>query len=138
MLLDGVAEHLLCPPANVMRLAFHPEGLAPRIVNGATLKRHMMERLQREIDITGDPVLEELRDEVERYPAIDRLGAERHSPHEVVVPFQIEVDAGLLSFITTTTVFGTAVDVTLNELAIESFFPADDRTARIIRQLSET
>lgn len=137
LLLAGVADHLLRPPVNVMRLCFHLEGIAPRIVNGPTLRSHLVVRLHHEIGISGDPVLRELLTEIVGYPLADEaLGTDRAVP-EVAVPFVLQSDAGVLSFISTTTVFGTATDVTLNELAIESFFPANAETRDVLRRLEE-
>ena len=135
LLLAGVADHLLRPPVNVMRLCFHPEGIAPRIVNGATLRSHLVVRLHHEIAISGDPVLRDLLAEICGYPLADEASAAGQATPGVAVPFVIRTDAGVLSFISTTTVFGSAVDVTLNELAIESFFPADAETRDALRRL---
>jgi transcriptional regulator with XRE-family HTH domain len=132
-LLAGVAPHLLEPPVNVLRLVFHPEGAADRIVNRATLLPHLIERLDHEITVTGDARLEALRQELVAYPAMQDLP--RPERPEIVVPFQLQTDVGVLSFISTTTVFGTAADVTVEELAIESFFPADTATAEAMRSL---
>ncbi len=134
-LLVGVAPDLLEPPVNVLRLSLHPTGLAPRIANLAEWREHVLTRLQHQIEITADPVLAALHDELRDYPlpegVDDHSGAPRHTA--LVVPLRIETEHGLLSFISTTTIFGTAVDVTLDELAIESFFPADTATAEALR-----
>lgn len=134
LLLEGVADHLLQPPVNVMRLCFHPEGMASRIVNGSTLRAHLAARLHHEFGLTGDPVLRDLLAEISSYPLADGPMTQIVEP-EVAVPIVIRTDAGVLSFISTTTVFGTAVDVTVNELAIESFFPADAETRDILRRV---
>ncbi len=135
LLLAGVADHLLQPPVNVMRLCFHPEGIAPRIVNGATLRSHLVVRLHHEIGISGDPALQELLTEISGYPLADDASLSQRVTPEVAVPFVLRTDAGVMSFISTTTVFGTATDVTLNELAIESFFPSDAETREILQRL---
>lgn len=135
LLLAGVAGHLLQPPVNVMRLCFHPEGIAPRIVNGATLRTHLVVRLHHEIAVSGDRVLQELLNEISEYPLADEAVSPPRSGPDVAVPFVLRSDAGVLRFISTTTVFGTATDVTLNELAIESFFPADAETRDTLRRL---
>ena len=132
LLLAGVADHLLQPPVNVMRLCFHPEGIAPRIVNGATLRSHLVARLHHEIGVSGDPVLQALLAEIIGYPLADEASASPRAVPEVAVPFVLRTDAGELSFISATTV-GTATDVTLNELAIESFFPANGETRDALR-----
>jgi transcriptional regulator with XRE-family HTH domain len=133
LFLEGVSPELLEPPVNVLRLVFHPEGFASRIVNRETLLPMLIERLGHEIEVTGDSRLEALRDELLAYPQTRALGTHRPGRPEIVVPFQVQTDAGVLSFISTTTVFGTAVDVTVDELAIESFFPADPETAEAMR-----
>lgn len=135
LLLVGVADHLLQPPVNVMRLCFHPDGLAPGIVNGSTLRSHLAARLHHEIAISGDPVLQNLLTEISGYPLDDDESTTQATVPPVAVPFVLRTAAGLLSFISTTTVFGTAIDVTLNELAIESFFPANAETGEILRRL---
>ncbi|PWC81323.1 XRE family transcriptional regulator [Azospirillum sp. TSH100] len=140
-LLEGVSAALLAGPVNVLRLSLHPDGLAGRIGNWAQWREHVLTRLTRQIEASADPVLVALRSELQGYPAppaaADDGGAEGHHP-DVVVPLRLHTSFGLLSLFSTTTVFGTAVDVTLSELAIEAFFPADAETAaRLSRMLSE-
>jgi transcriptional regulator with XRE-family HTH domain len=120
LLTQGVAAHLLQPPANVLRIALHPEGMAPRITNLGEWRAHLLRDLAAARDQTGDPALAQLYDELETYP-----GPRAHAAHDVFVP--LEIDG--LRFLSTRTTFGSAVDVTVSELAIESFFPADDATA---------
>lgn len=137
ILYEGVAAELLVPPANGLRLSLHPKGLAPSIANLAEWQSHLLHRLRAQIELTADPVLAELQREVSAYttaPAPDRA----HSPQHdwVVVPLRIRTRMGVLSFISTTMVFGTPVDITLSELAIETFFPADHETTAIVRALS--
>jgi transcriptional regulator with XRE-family HTH domain len=138
-LLANIEEKaLLEPPVNVMRLALHPKGLAPRIANLGEWRAHLLDRLRRQIAVTGDDVLARLLKEISAYPVSDKLVA-MHSPPPadhggVFVPLKLVTDQGLLSFLSTTTVFGTPRDITLSEIAIEAFFPADAETARIIRQ----
>jgi transcriptional regulator with XRE-family HTH domain len=134
----GIAAALLQPPINAMRLSLHPEGLAPRIANLAEWRAHLLARLRRQVDLTGDPVLMELLAEISRYP-----GGVSKSPlptgameHAVVVPLQIRTLCSVLSFFSTTTIFGTPVDVTLSELALECFYPADKATAEAVRSLT--
>ena len=132
-MLPGVAPALLQPPVNVLRLSLHPEGLAPRIANLPEWRAHLFARLRHQIDLTADPVLVDLLEELRGYPA----GASRpHEPTygEVAVPFQLLTEAGRLDFLSTTMIFGTPVDVTLSELALEFFFPANARTAEILRR----
>jgi transcriptional regulator with XRE-family HTH domain len=136
-LLAGVEPSLLRPPVNALRLSLHPAGLAPRIANLAEWRSHLLARLRRQIEVTADPVLEELLNELRSYPApgddVENAGAGEYAG--VAVPFRLVTGQGALSFISTTTIFGTPVDVTLSELALESFFPADAATARALRGL---
>jgi len=133
----GVAPTLREPPVNVLRLSLHPDGLAPNIVNLAEWRAHLLARLKHQIEITADPALIELLREVSRYPAPDAEPAHvAAAGTAVLIPLTIRIEAGTLSFLSTTTVFGTPLDVTLSELAIESFFPADAATAQIVRTLA--
>jgi hypothetical protein len=136
-LLVGVAPSLLAPPVNVLRLSLHPDGLAPRIVNFAQWRGHLLERLTQQIAASADATLSSLRSELEALPAPRRESSRTPSVASdgagVFVPLQLATDAGVLSFLSTTTVFGTPVDVTLSELALECFFPADEATAAALR-----
>lgn len=138
LLMAGASPELLKPPVNVLRLSLHPKGLAPRIANLAQWRDHLLERLAQQIAATGDPVLSALRSELAAYP-LDHPGREAPAAGGelagVVVPFQLMTPQGVLSFISTTTIFGTPVDVTLQELAVESFFPADAPTAEALSAL---
>src|SRR5262245_1385467 len=132
-LLGGVDATLLQPPVNVLRLSLHPEGLAPRIANLPEWRGHLLARLRQQIDVSGDPVLLKLMDELRAYPA----PASRTRPPEidhaaVLIPFRLVTEHGMLSFFSTTTVFGTPIDITVSELALESFFPADAATAQLL------
>jgi hypothetical protein len=123
---------------NVLRLSLHPRGLASKIVNLVQWRNHLFERLRQQIAATADPVLAELLAELQAYP-LPEGADETHLAGEqlgVVMPFQFRTDHGVLSFISTVTIFGTPVDVTLQELAMETFFPADDFTAQALRALS--
>lgn len=133
-LLEGVSPALLKPPVNVLRLSLHPEGLAPRIVNLSAWRAHLFARLRRQIDVSGDRELVVLHDELMQLPAPAANAREvRIDAGSVAVPFQLAMNGGVLSFISTTTVFGTPIDITLSELALETFFPADATTAQILR-----
>ena len=137
-LLAGAAPPLLQPPVNVLRLSFHPDGIAPRIVNYAQWRTHILERLQHQAEVSADPALDELLTELRGYPPPPGRGRYRdHAVAEdgsgVFVSLQLETERGVLSFISTTTVFGTPVDVTLAEIALECFFPADAGTAERLR-----
>ncbi len=137
-LLAGIDPSLLQPPVNVLRLSLHPGGLAPRIANHAQWRAHLFERLRHQIEVTADPVLVNLLNELSGYPApaTAQRATETQDFAGVVVPFQLATGNGTLSFISTTTVFGTPVDITLSELALETFFPADAATAEVLRQLA--
>jgi len=138
-LLAGVDPKLLQPPVNVLRLGLHPEGLAPRIGNYAQWREHTLTRLRQQIAATADPILIETLAELESYPRVTSAREEAQSDAVdyggVVVPFILRTENGLLSFFSTTTVFGTPLDITLAELAIESFFPADQKTAETLSRL---
>ena len=139
LLMDGASPALLEPPVNVLRLSLHPEGVAPRIANLAQWRAHLLERLQQQIAATGDATLAALHDELAAYPAPQvshDTPANNSELAGVAVPFQYVTPHGVLSFISTTTIFGTPVDVTLQELAVESFFPADAQTATALTALS--
>ncbi|MEU0559631.1 helix-turn-helix transcriptional regulator [Dactylosporangium sp. NPDC049742] len=125
-LVAGVAPALLEPPVNVLRLSLHPDGLAPRIVNLGEWRAHLLGRLDRQARTTGDPALSDLLAELSAYPGGDGPAP---APHDVVVPLRIRQDGVELRFFSITAVFGSPLDVTVAELAIESFFPADAATA---------
>jgi transcriptional regulator with XRE-family HTH domain len=141
-LLAGIADiSLLSPPVNVLRLSLHPQGLAPKIVNLAEWRAHLLDRLRHQIAITGDRVLIELMQELNDYPApappASRQRALERDYAGVVVALDLMTQNGPLSFLSTTTVFGTPVDITLSELALECFFPANAETATALQKLAE-
>ena len=141
LLLAGVDPRLLQPPVNVLRLGLHPDGLGPRVENYTQWRTHVLMRLRQQIAATADPILIELLAELEAYPLISKSGGDAKSTDEVdyggvVVPFRLRTDFGVLSFFSTTTVFGTPLDVTLAELAIESFFPADPQTTETLNRIA--
>lgn len=131
-LYEGVAPELMAPPVNAMRLSLHPKGVAPRIENLAEWRAHLVARLRKQVQTTGDAVLKDLLEELLSYPEEKPFKAE-NLEQAVLVPLKIRCSLGLLSFMSTTTVFGTPVDVTLSELAIEMFFPANAATAEAVR-----
>ncbi|MDQ8732863.1 helix-turn-helix transcriptional regulator [Bradyrhizobium sp. LHD-71] len=135
-LLGGAAPKLLQGKINVMRLALHPDGIAPRTVNLHEWRAHLLERLHRQCETTADAELIALHDELKAYPVPPRPGPPPKVPDSVVVPFQLRFGHDVLSFISTTMVFGTPVDVTLSELALEAFYPADDKTAQRLREIA--
>jgi transcriptional regulator with XRE-family HTH domain len=140
-LLGAASEALLAPPVNALRLSLHPDGIASSIVNWHAWRAHVLVRLQRQIDVSGDETLVALRDELAGYPTPP--GAESPEAdsnatlNQIAVPLRLRTPLGVLSFFSTTTVFGTPVDVTLSELAIEAFFPADPQTAAALRAYAE-
>src|SRR5258707_1903249 len=138
-LYEGVSSALLQPPVNALRLGLHPEGLAQKIANLAEWRAHLLARLKRQVDLTGDSVLMDLLREVSKYPGgVSKIpsppGAVQHA---VVVPLQIRIAAGLLSFFSTTTIFGSPVDVTLSQPALECFYSAREATPAKVRSLSD-
>jgi transcriptional regulator with XRE-family HTH domain len=133
-LLAGVPVRLLGQPINILRLAFHPEALAARTVNLAEWCGHLLERVHRQCEATADPELIKLYSELKAYPIPARtmpLPAD-----SVAIPFKLRHDGHVLSFVSTTMVFGTPVDITLSELALETFFPADEITAERLRAIA--
>ena len=135
-LIAEAAPELLQPPVNVLRLSLHPLGLAPRIANLKQWRTHLLDRLRRQIEVSGDAVLEKLFAELRAYPTPTNVRAMMPMSSadygDVLIPFQLATAAGVLSFFSTTTIFGTPLDVTLSELALESFFPADAATAAVL------
>ena len=134
-LLEGVPQRLLGQPFNILRLAFHPEGLAPCTVNLPEWAAHLLERLHRQCEATADPELIKLYQDLKSYPIPARSGP-LPPDNNVALPFKLRLNGEVLSFISTTMVFGTPVDITLQELALETFFPADDLTAERLRQMA--
>jgi transcriptional regulator with XRE-family HTH domain len=136
-LYEGCCAELLRPPVNAMRLILHPAGLGPRIVNFAEWRAHSLSLLRQQIDARPDPVLQGLIAEIAAYPlpaqgdAPDRFDA----AERLATPLRIGTRFGAVSFLNTLTVFGTANDVTLSELALEMLFPADDATAAIVQRM---
>jgi hypothetical protein len=137
-LLAGVDPALLQPPVNVLRLSLHPNGVAPRLANLGQWRHHLFERLRQQIQATGDRTLQALEEELRGYPLLEG-GDDARLEGEVLgiaVPLRLRTPAGVLNLISTTTIFGTPVDVTLQELALETFFPADPASAALLRDLA--
>ena len=140
-MVEGTAPELMEPPINVLRVSLHPDGMAPRIVNLAQWRRHVLFRLRRQADRSGDPFLHELYEELSGYPGgrgaggADGVGGVAEAA-DVVLPMRLRLSGQELSFLSTTTVFGSPLDVTVAELAIESFYPADAATAAAMRALA--
>ncbi len=134
-LLAGVHASLLQPPSNVLRVSLDPLGLAPSIVNLTQWREHLFERLGHQIAATADHTLISLLEELRRLP-VPKNESEEHIQGEhmgVAVPLKLRTAAGILSFISTTTVFGSPADVTLQELALETFFPLDEFTRQALQ-----
>lgn len=132
-LTTGVADHLLAPPINVARLSLHPDGLAPRVANLPEYATHLLARVRRAAMITGDPVLEELLAELNA--SVPHLAYEPTTgvDSSVVLPMRLHLGGDELSFFSTIATFGTAIDITVSELSIETFYPADDHTAAVLQ-----
>lgn len=137
LLTEGVAAELLEPPVNALRATLHPRGMAPRIVNLDEWSAHLLHRLEREIAATGDPELAVLRDELLTYPTVSAEPPlpESAAAAEIVLPLQLRHGDDRLSFFSTLTTFGTPADVSLAELSLEAFYPADTATATYLATL---
>lgn len=132
LLMSLIDTSLLAPPVNVLRACFHPNGLAKKIVNYFEWRQHLLGNLERQVDITGDRMLSALVQELNEYPPPKNAVRPREKTdmgQNIAFPLRLKTDFGELSFMSTVTVFGTPIEITLEELAIESFFPADKQTA---------
>lgn len=139
VLLQGANPEFLAEPINVVKFSLHPDGLASSIVNFSQWRTHILERLDRQFELTSDPYLKSLMAEVRDYPIPERqpdASDREHDPLGVLLPLRLRSPSGILSFISTVTIFGTPHDITLQELAIETFFPADDFTAAELARLA--
>jgi transcriptional regulator with XRE-family HTH domain len=131
---EGVDPGLLTPPLNVLRFGLHPGGLARRIINLGEWRAHLLMRLRRQAALTGDPGLAALHEELRGYPCGQpEPDVELPGPGDVLVPLHLRHDDQDLAFFGITAVFGTPLDITIAEIAIESFFPADQPTAAFLR-----
>ena len=136
-LTQGVDPELLEPPVNALRMALHPNGLAPRIINLADWSGYLLRRLDHQVLVTGDASLAALAEEVRSYAGVtEHSGLGSGGEERVVVPLQLRGDGVDLSFLNMVATFGTAVDVTAEELVIESFYPADEVTAEVLATAS--
>ncbi|MGW5226156.1 helix-turn-helix domain-containing protein [Nocardia niigatensis] len=133
LFLDGIDPALLQPPVNALRLTLHPDGISTRIINLAEWRGHLFERLQRQIEVTGSPELTALLQELRAYPGGEESPG-LPEPDQAVVPLRVRLDGHELAFLSVTTVFGTPMNVTVAELAIEAFLPADATTAAYLRE----
>ncbi|MER7640583.1 helix-turn-helix transcriptional regulator [Streptomyces sp. NPDC126522] len=138
MLLDGVPESLLQPPLNAMRLTLHPEGMAPRIRNLGEWRGHLLTQMERQIALHRSEPLRALYEEVAAYPVPEAV-VDGEQPADSVpyfaLPMRIEHDGRVLSFVSSISTFNTPMDVTVSELAIETFLPADPATAKYLHAL---
>jgi transcriptional regulator with XRE-family HTH domain len=135
VLLEDVAPELLIPPVNALRLALHPSGLAPRIVNLAEWSAYLLRRLDHQILAGADTGLAKLADEARSYPGVAEPGQETASPVDrVFVPLRIMNGCRELRFLNMIATFGTALDVTAAELVIEAFYPADPATSQALEE----
>lgn len=134
-LVEGVGPDLLAPPVNVLRATLHPDGLAPRIVNFEQWSSHLLTRLARQVALTGDEELAHLLEELRGYPGVPKRAVfpELEGAEKVFVPLRLSHGETELAFFSTVVTFGTALDVTLDELVVEAFFPADDKTMELLR-----
>jgi transcriptional regulator with XRE-family HTH domain len=137
LLLEGVAPDLLVPPANVLRIALHPHGLASRTLNLPEWSANLMQRLHREVQMTADPRLKSLHEELAGYPGVELTSPQSHlQGSDIVLALRLRDGDGELAFFSTISTFGTAIDITLEELSIEAFYPANAHTAnRLLRQI---
>jgi len=127
----GVLE----PPVNVLCASLHPEGLAPYIVNFGEYAQHLLHRLDRQAASSGDPEFARLAEELRSYPNVPGRPLPPDDPaSRLFVPLVLDIEGRRLSFFSTIATFGTALDITIAELAIESFFPADNPTVESLRR----
>lgn len=134
LLLEGVDPALLAPPVNVLRVTLHPDGMAPHIVNLGEWRAHLLGTLRRQVAATADPELTALLGELRGYPCDQEVPeVEVPGPGDIFVPLRLRHRGTELAFFSAVATFGTPLDVTMAELVIESFFPADERTAARLR-----
>jgi transcriptional regulator with XRE-family HTH domain len=134
VLLEGVPEELLAPPLNALRVTLHPEGMAPRILNFREWSDHLLTRLHRQALLSQNPALAELERELVSYPGVEPASGATEPAEMLFVPLRLRLPSGAeLSLFSTLATFGTALDITLEELSIESFFPADRVTENYLR-----
>jgi transcriptional regulator with XRE-family HTH domain len=139
-LVTGLPDHVIGPPLNIYRTCLHPDGLARRTTNFTDWATYLLGQLRRSVALTGDPLLEALEAEVLAYPNVAQItpmvaGTGWDDP-PILVPFDLATPLGEVSMFTTITVFGTPLDVTIDDLALELFYPADDESAHKLRDLA--
>lgn len=129
-LLEGVAPELTEPPANALRVALHPDGMAPHTINLGEWSAHLLHRLRREAALTADPELKRLHDELAGYPGVClEPPRDEGSAGDILVPLRLRSGDRELAFFSTISTFGSPIDITLDELMIEAFYPANAATA---------
>jgi|SRR5919109_2286403 transcriptional regulator with XRE-family HTH domain len=134
MFLERVSEELTAPPANALRITLHPDGMAPRILNFAEWSAHLLTRLHRQALLSQDPALAELERELLSYPGVEPHSAAAEPAEMLFVPLRLQIpDGPALSLFSTLATFGTALDITLEELSIESFFPGNEETEAYLK-----
>ena len=134
MLLEGVSEELLAPPLNALRITLHPDGLASRIANFQEWSEHLLTRLHRQALLSQDPAVAELERELLTYPGVEPASGVTEPAEMLFVPLQLRLPSGAeLSLFSTLATFGTALDITLEELSIESFLPVDQASDSYLR-----
>jgi transcriptional regulator with XRE-family HTH domain len=138
-LYEGCHPDLLRPPVNAVRLILHPLGMGPRIVNFIEWRAHTITVLRQQLEAQADPVIQALLEEVMGYPTPTggMAAATSEGPQRYATPLQIATRLGTVSFLNTTTIFGTPTDVTLSELALEMLFPADEATVMIVKAMAD-
>ncbi|MFI6597535.1 helix-turn-helix domain-containing protein [Nonomuraea sp. NPDC050536] len=131
LFMDGVPAELLEEPVNVMRLSLHPQAMGGRLLNLPVVRAYLLAQLRRQAEASGDGVLAELHDELAgyTYPGVELNVAHVPGPGDILLPLRIRHGDEVLSMFTTIATFGTPLDVTVSELAIETFWPADEETA---------
>jgi hypothetical protein len=134
VLAEGVAPELLAAPMNVLRASLHPDGMAPRILNLAEWREHLLRRLHRQVAMTGDRELTALHEELLGYPGAGDSVPGAPIGVDIAVPLRLRTAGGELAFISTVTTFGTPLDVTVAEMTIESFLPANAETVAALQR----
>jgi transcriptional regulator with XRE-family HTH domain len=130
-LLQAASEDLLKAPVNILRVSLHPAGLAPYIANIREWRLHLLNRLRRQLRITRDAALDTLLKELNGYPLPESDDSEDEEiipADAIAIPLRLKTPNGTLSFLSTVTIFGTPLEVTLSELTMEVFYPADEFT----------
>lgn len=138
VLLSSVDESLRRPSVNMLEICLHPKGLTPQIINYEEWRGFILDFVRQQIELTADGVLIELLQKLKSYPKPKPLRSKTRAIEidstRIAVPLRLARAEGEMSFLVSTTVFGTPIDITLSELAIEVFFPADEKTAEILQR----